>query len=109
MLAAAGIAWRDVGAGDPRRAQLMRSAPVAGAARAGGSSTQSLARGTGSIETDFLNGEIVLLGRLHGVPAPANAWFTGLGARMARERLAPGSVAAAEIEAGLAAAGVALD
>ena len=26
-----------------------------------------------TIETDFLNGEIVLLGRLHGVPTPVNA------------------------------------
>ena len=51
-------------------------------ARTGGSSTQSLARGTGSIETDWLNGEIVLLGRLHGVPMPANAYFLGLGARL---------------------------
>ncbi|GAA2607977.1 2-dehydropantoate 2-reductase N-terminal domain-containing protein [Dactylosporangium fulvum] len=40
--------------------------------RAGGSSWQSLARGTGTVEADYLNGEIVLLGRLHGVPAPAN-------------------------------------
>ena len=52
---------------------LMRRGAIAGVARAGGSSTQSLARGTGSIETDWLNGEIVLLGRLHGVPVPANA------------------------------------
>ena len=39
----------------------------------GGSSWQSLVRGTGSIEADHLNGEIVLLGRLHGVPTPVNA------------------------------------
>ena len=39
-----------------------------GGRRRGGSSTwQSLARGTGSLETDYLNGEIVLIGRLHGV------------------------------------------
>ena len=63
--------WRDVGGGDPRRVALMRQAPVEGVERSGGSSTQSLARGTGSIETDWLNGEIVLLGRLHGVPTPA--------------------------------------
>ncbi|MEV7078139.1 2-dehydropantoate 2-reductase N-terminal domain-containing protein [Streptomyces sp. NPDC093516] len=37
------------------------------------STWQSLARGTGSIETDHLNGEIVLLGRTHGVPTPVNA------------------------------------
>jgi 2-dehydropantoate 2-reductase len=36
------------------------------------STWQSFARGAGS-EVDFLNGEIVLLGRLHGIPTPANA------------------------------------
>jgi 2-dehydropantoate 2-reductase len=49
-------------------------------------------RGTGSIETDFLNGEIVLLGRLHGVPTPVNAAVQALANRIARERLAPGSL-----------------
>jgi 2-dehydropantoate 2-reductase len=33
-----------------------------------GSSWQSLRRRQGSIEADFLNGEVVLLGRKHGVP-----------------------------------------
>ena len=86
----------------PRRAD----APAAGRGveRTGGSSTQSLARGTGSIETDWLNGEIVLLGRLHGVPTPANAYFArperaagargrgagGVGARRGRGRAGGG-------------------
>ncbi|MBI1219000.1 MAG: ketopantoate reductase family protein [Rhodobacteraceae bacterium] len=90
--AAAGIVWRDVGAADPRRDALMQMADIDGIARAGGSSTQSLARGTGSIETDYLNGEVALLGRLHGVATPLNAWFTTLAARMAREGLAPGTI-----------------
>jgi len=79
----------------------MRQLPVAGVDRTGGSSTQSLARGAGSIETDWLNGEIVLLGRLHGVPTPANAWCAALGARLVREKLAPGAIPLAEIEAAL--------
>jgi 2-dehydropantoate 2-reductase len=79
----------------------MRQASVAGASRAGGSSTQSLARGTGSIETDYLNGEIVLLGRLHGVPVPANAWLAALSARLVRDGLPPGAVTPAEVAAGL--------
>jgi 2-dehydropantoate 2-reductase len=103
---AAGIRWRDVGGGDARRA-LMRQAPVDGVTRSGGSSTQSLARGTGSIETDWLNGEIALLGRLHGVPTPANAFLVDLGARLARAGLQPGAVTPEEIAAGYAAAGVA--
>lgn len=45
---------------------------IDGAPRAGGSSTQSLARGLSSIETDYVNGELVLLGRLHGVATPVN-------------------------------------
>ena len=106
VLAAAGIGWRDI-AGDPRRDSLMKIAPIEGVTRSGGSTTQSLARGTGSLETDWLNGEIVLLGRLHGVPVPANAWFLGLAARMAREGMRPGSVPVAEVEAGLAAVGAA--
>lgn len=98
---AAGIVWRDVGANDPRREQLMQAQAIDGVARAGGSSTQSLTRGTGTIETDYLNGEIVLLGRLHGVATPANAWFCTLAQRVVRENLKPGAIAAEEIAAGL--------
>lgn len=45
---------------------------IDGAPRKGGSGTQSLARGQGSIETDYINGEIVLLGRSFGVATPVN-------------------------------------
>ncbi len=108
VYAAAGIAWRDVGASDPRRDALMRQGEIEGVERTGGSSTQSLARGAGSIETDYLNGEIVLLGRLHGVPTPANAWLVALGARLVREGQKPGDASLADAEAELAAAGVSL-
>jgi 2-dehydropantoate 2-reductase len=101
VLQAAGIAWQDVGASDPRREALMRSAPIEGVARSGGSTTQSLARGAGSVETDYLNGEVVLLGRLYDVPVPANTYFLDLSARMVREKLKPGAIPVAEVEAGL--------
>lgn len=101
VLAAAGIAWRDVGAADPRRDALLKILPVEGAARLGSSTAQSLARGTGSVETDYLNGEIALLGRLHGVPTPANAAIATLAARMARQGAAPGSADAAAFLAAL--------
>jgi 2-dehydropantoate 2-reductase len=65
---------------------------VHGAGHANSSSWQSLQRGTGSIETDFLNGEIVLLGRLHGIPTPVNAAVQRLANRIARERLEPGTL-----------------
>jgi 2-dehydropantoate 2-reductase len=73
------------------------------ARRVGGSTWQSLARGSPSLETDYLNGEVVLLGRLHGVPTPINAALQAVGARLALERRQPGSLSAAELrrEAGL--------
>jgi 2-dehydropantoate 2-reductase len=62
------------------------------------SSRQSLARGAGSIEVDHLNGEVVLLGRLHGVPTPVNEALQRLAGRAAREGLPPGAFTAADIE-----------
>ena len=52
-----------------RRADL-RLQPIAGSRRGGGSTWQSLTKGAGSTECDYLNGEVVLLGRLYGVPTP---------------------------------------
>jgi 2-dehydropantoate 2-reductase len=71
---------------------------VAGQQRGGGSSWQSLTRGGVGIETPYLNGEIVLLGRLHGVPIPVNEALTNIALRAARRRARPGSFTAAEIE-----------
>jgi 2-dehydropantoate 2-reductase len=71
--------------------------PVGGARRGGGSSWQSLARGAGSIEADHLNGEIVLLGRLHGVATPVNELLQRTANRLARERRPPGSMRVAEL------------
>ena len=65
--------------------------------RAGGSTWQSLARGASQLETDFLNGEIVLQGRLHGVPTPLNAGLQRLGAQATRERWAPASLSIDEL------------
>lgn len=65
--------------------------------RAGSSSWQSLARGTGTIETDYLNGEVVLLGRLHGVPTPVNAALCELAARQVHRGAAPGELSSDEV------------
>lgn len=70
--------------------------PVRGEAHPGGSSLQSLRRGTGTIEADYLNGEIVLLGREHGVPTPVNELLRRLANRMAREGLPPGLMSPGE-------------
>ena len=99
---AAGIAAGNVGEDDPRRKSLMQMQPIPGADRIGSSSAQSLARGAGSIETDYLNGEIVLLGRLHGVPVPVNAYLCALGPRIVAEELQPGALTEADIAADLA-------
>jgi 2-dehydropantoate 2-reductase len=80
-----------------RRADLLQLGTIAGQTRPGGSSWQSLRRGTGDIETDYLNGEIVLLGRLHGVPTPANALFQRLARELAIAHEAPGAIPAASI------------
>jgi len=45
---------------------------IADVPRTGGSTLQSLVRGASDVETDYLNGEIVLLGKLHGVATPLN-------------------------------------
>ncbi len=70
---------------------------IEGRSRAGSSTWQSLARGTGALETDYLNGEIVLQGRLHGVPTPLNERLCELAAAAARERRAPGTLSADDV------------
>ncbi len=74
-----------------RRGDILPWGGAAASARGGSSSWQSLARGTGAIEADYLNGEIVLLGRLHGVPTPVNATLQRLANQAAREGAAPAS------------------
>lgn len=95
---AAGIEWAAEVDVEQRRRSMSPVAAIEGERRAGGSTWQSLARGTGSVEADYLNGEITLLGRLHGVPTPVNAALQKLVARMAQHGAAPGSVSASEIE-----------
>ena len=80
-----------------RRTSMSR--PIAGQRRVrGGSSWQSLARRPGSIESDYLNGEIVLLGRLHGVPTPVNTVLQRIANRLAVTGTPPVSMSLAEIE-----------
>jgi 2-dehydropantoate 2-reductase len=79
-----------------RRADHLQLRPVQGEPRGGGSTWQSLQRGT-PVETDFLNGEIALLGRLHGVPTPANAEVQRLTRDAATRGTAPGSMTAEDL------------
>ena len=76
---------------------------VGGLDRPGGSSWQSLARRAPTIEADYLNGEIGLLGRLHGIPTPVNDLLQQLANRAARAGQPPGSMTLEELEALVAA------
>lgn len=98
--AAAGITIENVDADSPRRAE-MKKTPINGVEEVGTSSVQSLTRGTGTTETDYFNGEIVLLGRQFGVATPVNLAFTRIARKMVLERIAPGSLRDADIEAEL--------
>jgi 2-dehydropantoate 2-reductase len=91
-LRAAGIDFASRAEDKERRADRMHVQPVNGEYRGGGSSWQSLARGTRSIETDYLNGEIVTLGRLHGIATPANALMQCVANEQARIGAPPKSV-----------------
>ena len=92
VLDLAGIEVVDVDAERARREGLTPThEQVTGSRGAGSSSRQSLLRGTGTIESDYLNGEVVLLARLHGTTAPVNQLLQETADRMARERAEPGS------------------
>jgi 2-dehydropantoate 2-reductase len=91
-LAAAGIAYNT---DEERRAvqrDRMEFRDIPGVRRGGGSTWQSLTRGVGSVEGDYLNGEIALLGRLHGVRTPINELLQRMVAEAARAGWTPGDV-----------------
>lgn len=101
VLAAAAIDYVEDDEYEERFRRLITIKPVAGRSRGGGSSWQSLARGSGMIEADQLNGEVVLLGRLHGVPTPVNELLRRLALADARAGAHPGSHTEAEFLAAL--------
>ena len=88
-----------------RRKGLMETGEIDGVGRAGGSTYQSIANGKADIETDYLNGEIVKLGRLYGVHTPANAAMQKLMTRMIRERMQPRQFSLEDIDALISAEG----
>ncbi len=72
-LAQAGITCVTVGEDAERRDGLLTDVPLRGREDRHFSTWQSIERGTGAVETDYLTGEIVLLGRLTGTPTPVNS------------------------------------
>ncbi len=96
---AAGIDYasrREIG---ERRAATFSAGEIPGVERGGSSTWQSFRRGRPSIETDWLNGEIVLLGLEHGVPTPANRALQLMAKRTLRAGLGDGAVPLEEIVA----------
>jgi 2-dehydropantoate 2-reductase len=97
VLSAAGLEAATAGEDRARRADLLRLGQIGGATRPGGSSWQSVRRRVGDIETDYLNGEIVLLGRLHAIATPANELIQQLARECATGHRPPCSVSESDI------------
>jgi 2-dehydropantoate 2-reductase len=84
-----------------RRGDRITMGEIVGRERGGGSSWQSLQRATGNIEADYLNGEIVMLGRLNGIATPVNELLQRRADAAAATRVPPGSVTPEELLAEL--------
>jgi 2-dehydropantoate 2-reductase len=97
VLKGAGIDFVDAEEDAARRGNLMTIRPIDGQRRGGGSTWQSLERGLGSVETDYMNGEIALIARLHGLAAPVNDLLQRLTAHAARNGTPAGSVSPDDI------------
>ncbi|MFD0634568.1 ketopantoate reductase family protein [Catenulispora yoronensis] len=98
-LVAAGIAVDE----RPDRGLILTPSVVDGRPRPAGSTWQSVQRGLDSTETDFLNGEICVLGRAHDIPTPMNALLQRLIRELHGDRGRIGSFSEADV---LALAGV---
>ena len=102
VLRAAGIEFDVANVADRRgRWERWGVGEIEGRPRGGGSTWQSIVRGAGSVETDYLNGEIVLRGRLTGVPTPVNELLQALARETLRERRQPGWISAEDVLARL--------
>jgi len=81
-----------------RAQSTFKRTEIEGSPRMGSSTLQSLVRGLPTIESDYLNGEIVYLGALHGVATPYNRAVQILANRIASEGTPPGSLRAHDLE-----------
>lgn len=98
VLAAASLPITTADEADTR---TVRAGQIAGRTRGGGSTWQSLAREAPVLECEFLNGEIVALGRLHGIPTPLNTALLREVTRAAHDGLAAGSLSIDDVAARL--------
>lgn len=104
VLTAAGIAHDVSQVADVAASwQRLEIGLVDGHAHRGGSSWQSVTRGSEDVETDYLNGEIVLLGRSMGVPTPYNSSIQRLARMTVQDGLTPGWLTPGEVVAQITA------
>ncbi len=99
VLAAAGLTLVSAEEDSARRGSILQRRPEL--ERRGGSTWQSISRGTGESEIDYLSGEIVLQGRLLGMPTPVNEAVVAATRRLAYDRGAPRSLDASAVLASL--------
>lgn len=93
----AAISYTSEAEDEARRAGVLMPGRIDGRARDGGSTWQSVARSAGSLETPYLNGEIVMLGRMFGVPTPANRAVCTYASRAVVEGGGPNTVASGDL------------
>ena len=108
VLAEAGLDAADVRSESTVRLDRFATVPIAGYERPGSSTYQSLARGR-DVESDFLNGEILLLAGQLGRRAPINAAVLRRVHRAVQEGTAPGSLPVVDLLQVLAGAIVLVD
>ena len=98
VLRAAGIAYEVPDVDDlPGRWKRGGVRPIGDNPRQGGSTWQSVVRGTGQVEVDYLNGEIVMRARLVGIPTPVNELLVELAWETVREGRQPGWLTPSEV------------
>jgi 2-dehydropantoate 2-reductase len=91
-LTAAGLTFISAATEGRRRRGLVETMTVQGHGIPGGSTWQTVARGHPRTEAEFLNGEIALLGRLHGIPTPVNSALQVIARGLAARGDRPGTV-----------------
>jgi 2-dehydropantoate 2-reductase len=98
VLDAAGIVYTSDADEAAARAAGFTMKPVPGVPESvGGSTWQSLTRGTGNVETDYLNGEIVAIAHRIGRDAPLNATLARLARQASASGARPGDISADDL------------
>ncbi len=99
ILTQAGIRW--VSAEELAKEWPEITAPLHGRFKpeAGSSTWQSLARERGTVETEFINGEVVRLARKLGLQAPINEMLSSISQKMAGNHEPPGKYTPAQLRA----------